>query len=1009
MKKISFYKGRLAFWYLIIIGFSLSYTPTLANKILRQNQYQRQQIQVSGTITDGTSPLPGVTIAIKGKATTGTISDFNGQYSITASPDDILVFAFLGFKTATATINGRKTINIQLQEDITSLQEVRVNAGYYSVKEKERTGSIARITAATIEKQPVTNVLAAMQGRMAGVNITQTTGVAGGGFDIQIRGLNSVRTTGNAPLYIIDGVPYASESIGSFSTSRVLAGENSPLNSLNPDTIESIEVLKDADATAIYGSRGANGVILITTKKGKGGKTQFQISSSTGAGSVTRFMDLMKTEQYIAMRKEAYKNDGITTYPANAYDVNGKWDEKRYTDWQEKLTGGTAQFTNLNASVSGGSDQTQFLMSTNVLNQTTVFPGDFRYKKMNAHVSVNHTSADQKFRTTFTAAYTIQDNNQPYLDLTRESRLLSPNAPALYDADGNLNWENNTFINPLRHLNGKFNAMTYDLIANSVLSYQLLPSLEFTSAFGFSDLRHQESATIPSTINNPSLGIGTSSSNLSLNNVNRQTSIIEPQLNWNYSFGKAVLSVLVGSTLQTQKGVQTLYLGKGFASNSMIENIAAASTVTVSQNGKTEYHYQALFGRVNFNWDRTYIINFTGRHDGSSRFGPGKQYATFGAVGAAWLFSNEKWLKEQRVLSLGKLRASYGTTGSDQIGDYQFLDTYTNTGIAYEGVIGLEPTRLFNPDFGWETNNKFEIGLETGFFKDHILISASWYSNRSSNQLVGIPLPTTTGFESLQANLNATVQNRGLELTLRTENFNGKNFSWSTHLNFSSSKNKLVSFPGLEGSTYRNLFVVGQPLNIVKVFEFTGVHPETGLYTFTDFNGDGEISENDDMKVVKDLNPQFYGGLQNHFKYKQFELDFLFQFVKQENYNILRTFPMPGTRNNQPNMIIDQWQNVGDSATYQGFSVNKTASKIAYNQYSQSTASISDASYIRLKNVAVSYTLPKNSGTKVDCRLSLQGQNVLTFTNFKGADPEFKMFDYLPPLKMITAGVEITF
>ena len=967
-----------------------------------------QSVPITGTVSDSQGVLPGVNVQVKNKSV-GTYTDGLGNFQINASPEDILVFSSIGYTTLEIVVGLQESFNVTLKSDETTLDEVLINAGYYKVKDRERTGNISKITAKDIETQPVTNVLAAMQGRMAGVNITQTTGVAGGGFDIQIRGLNSLRANGNTPLYIIDGVPYATESVGSFETSRVLAGENSPLNSLNPDTVASIEVLKDADATAIYGSRGSNGVILITTKKGKAGKTQVQISSSTGSGTVTRFMDLMHTDQYLAMRKEAYVNDAIATYPANAYDVNGKWDQSRYTDWQKELIGGTATFTNMNARVSGGSAQTQYLFSSNLLHQTTVFPGDFKYKKLNAHLNVNHQSADQKFKMIFTGGYTIQNNNQPYLDLTRESRLLSPNAPALYDAEGNLNWEDNTFLNPLRHLNGKFDSRTYDLLANSTLSYQLFPTLEFTTAFGFSDLRHEESATAPSSINNPSLDINASKSTLALNNANRQTWIVEPQLNWNYSLGRASISALVGGTMQTQKGIQTVYRGIGFTSDSMINNIGAAASVTAVQNDKTVYHYQAFFGRVNFNWDGTYLLNITGRRDGSSRFGPGKQFATFGAVGAGWIFSNEKWLKDHPVLSFGKLRMSYGTTGSDQIGDYQFLDTFSSTGIAYEGVIGLEPTRLYNADFGWETNKKLEIGLETGFLKDRIMLTASWYSNQSSNQLVGIPLPSTTGFTSLQANLNATVQNRGLEFTLHTENFRGKHFSWSTNFNISTSKNKLLSFPGLEGSTYKNRFVVGEPLNIIKVYEYTGVNATTGLYEFTDFNGDGTISPNDDMKAIKDLNPQYFGGLQNQVRFKSFALDFLFQFVKQENYNILTTFPMPGTRNNQPSSISNQWQNQGDLADYQAFSVNKTPYKISYNQYSQSTASISDASYIRLKNIAFYYTIPKGMVPQLNCRLSLQGQNLLTFTRFKGADPEFKLYDYLPPLKMITAGVEITF
>jgi TonB-linked SusC/RagA family outer membrane protein len=969
---------------------------------------QAQTTTITGTITDASGTLPGVTIKIKDKPT-ATLSNENGNYSLVVASNDILVFSFIGYKTIEVPVTNHTTINIKLQEDTTALKEVVVNAGYYNVKEKERTGSISKISSKDIEKQPVTNVLGAMQCRMAGVNITQTTGVPGGGFLIEIRGQNSLRSTGNDPLYIIDGVPYSSESIGSTSTSSLFGGAISPLNSINPDTIESIEVLKDADATAIYGSRGSNGVVLITTKKGKAGKTRFTANYSRGEGQVTRFMNLMHTEQYLAMRREAYANDGITTYPANAYDINGAWDQNRYTDWQKVLTGGSAEITNLSTTLTGGSSQTQFLLSGNFSKQTTVFPGDFRYKKGNVHLSTSHESDNKKFRVLFSGGYTVQDNNQPYLDFTRESRLLAPNAPALYDANGNLNWQNNTFTNPLRHLNGKYNALTYDLLANTTFSYQLLKNIELKSAFGFSDLRHEETSTAPSTLYNPAFGIGSDNSVLFVNTANRNSWIVEPQLNWNKSFGKAVVSVLVGGTFQNKTSNQIVHQALGFPSNSLIYNLAAASNVTITQNEESEYRYQAFFGRVNLNWNEKYIINVTGRRDGSSRFGPGKQFATFGAVGAAWLFSNEAILKNSSLLSFGKLRASYGTTGSDQIGDYQFLDTYTTTGVSYDGTVGLEPTRLYNSNFGWETNKKLEMAFETGFFKDRIFITAGWYSNRSSNQLVGIPLPGTTGFSSLQANLNATVENQGLELTLRTLNFQNKDFSWSSSINFTTSRNKLVSFPGLEASTYRNQFSIGSPLNIVKVYHFTGIDTTTGLYQFEDVNGDGVITETDDKQTVKDLNPQFFGGLQNQIKYKQFQLDFLFQFVKQENYNSLKTFPMPGTRNNQLAGTTNAWQNAGDEASYQLYSVTNSTVRNAYLNYTESDASISDASYIRLKNIALYYDLPDAWLKHVKCRISFTGQNLLTFTKYKGADPEFKTNDYLPPLKVFTTGVQLIF
>ncbi|MBG6063156.1 TonB-linked SusC/RagA family outer membrane protein [Flavobacterium sp. CG_9.1] len=1009
MKNSSLINGSRTIVYFLILGLYLFLNPVLAYNGSNFIKLNLQTHQVSGTVTDFNGPLPGVTVTIKG-TNTAVITDFDGKYQIAASPSATLVYSFMGYKTVSMPINALKTIDIVLQEDATTLQEVRVNAGYYSVKESERTGSIARITAKDIEKQPVTNVLAAMQGRMAGVNITQNTGVSGGSFDIQIRGQNSLRSDGNKPLYIIDGVPYASEALGSDLTGTVLPGGISPLNSINPGDIESIEVLKDADATAIYGSRGANGVVLITTKKGKEGKTKFTTNVSTGFGKVTRLMDLMNTSQYLQMRKEAFVNDGIP-YGFSDYDVNGTWDQNRYTNWQKEFIGGTAEFTDLQSSVSGGSSQTQFIVNGNFHKETTVFPGASNYKKGNIHSQLNHESENKKFRLNFSMGYTAQENNQPGIDITQQAILLPPNAPALYDAQGNLNWENSTWNNPLANLNGKYISRTNDLFVNSLLSYNILPHLIAKTSIGFTDTRFDDSRTQPSTLYDPAYEVGSEYSSIYVNTTNRKSWIIEPQISWTKEFGKGKTEVLLGSTFQQQKTLQLVQEANGFSSNSLLYNLSSAFNVYDLLHEESVYKYQAFFGRVNFSWVNQYILNFTARRDGSSRFGAQKQFSTFGAIGSAWLFSNANFIKDNLpFLSFGKLRASYGTTGNDQIGDYQFLDAYGSSGNNYGGVVGLEPTRLFNPNFGWETNKKLEFALETGFIQDRIFLTAGWYNNQSSNQLVGIPLPATTGFNSLQANLDATVQNRGIELTLRTINFQKQSFNWTSSFNLTISRNKLLSFPNLKGSTYENQFVIGQPLNIKKVYHYTGIDPATGIYQFEDFNNDGVLTAAEDKQSIRDLNPKYFGGFQNTITYKNWQLDFLFQGVKQLNYSGSYTTGIPGTMTNQPATVVDRWQNSGDSALYQQYTtgVNGAAVSAFYNFYS-SDAMIVDASYIRLKNLSLSYTVSQQWLKGINCRFVFQGQNLLTITSYRGADPESRFSSSLPPLKVFTTGIQLTF
>jgi len=964
-------------------------------------------IDVSGRIVDEKgNPVAGATIKVKG---TGQMASSGGDGSFVlknVAEDALLQITYIGFQTrelkAAVSLG-----SIVLVVEVGKLQEVMVNAGYYSVKDGERTGSISRITSKDIEKQPVANVLATMQGRMAGVNITQTTGVPGGEFAIQVRGQNSIRQEGNSPLYIIDGVPYASDAIGYNQTSTLYPGDTSPLNSINPDGIESIEILKDADATAIYGSRGANGVVLITTKKGKVGKSSLTITPSKGLGTVSRFREVMDKEQYFAMRLEGFKNDKVTTFPANAYDVNGTWDQNRFTDWQKELIGGTAEINAIQGSLTGGSQQTQFMLNANYRSESTVFPGDFLYQKGGARFNLNHRSADGRFKLVFSSGLMAQQNNQTSQDLIN-STALPPNAPTLYDAAGNLNWENNTWTNPLATLVTTQRSNTKDLLANAVLSYEIMPSLVLKSSFGYTDLQHVESRAVPSTLYSPGSGVTSeSASSLLLTNSKRNSWIIEPQLDWTKEFAGGRLGVLLGGTFQQQRGSRLAQMGAGFSSNSLIYDLSSAITKQVLLNDETLYKYQAFFARVNYNWKDRYILNLTARRDGSSRFGPGNQFANFGAIGAAWLFSNESFLEQSAWLSSGKLRGSYGITGSDQIGDYQFLDTYSSTSANYQTIVGLQPTRLFNADFGWETNKKLEAALELGFLADRILVSGAWYRNRSSNQLVGIPLPATTGFTQIQANLKATVQNTGLEFTVSSVNFSGKNFNWTCSVNISISRNKLISFPGLAGSTYRNRYRIGEPLNMQLSYRYLGVNPQTGIYEYVDENKDGVISSPDDRQTVVDLNPAFFGGFENQLSYKRWKLDFLFQFVKQRNLSGF--VGLGGSMFNRSTAMLDRWRKPGDVAKYQLYSSGLNAAAVsAQSRYRDSDAAIVDASYIRLKNLSLNYEIPLRLKA-VRVTAMLQGQNLLVFTPYRDGDPEFTLQGSIPPLRVISAGAQLNF
>nr|WP_199156172.1 SusC/RagA family TonB-linked outer membrane protein [Pedobacter sp. ASV2] len=901
-----------------------------------------------------------------------------------------------------------------ITEKETKIDEITINAGYYAVKDKERTGSISKVTAKDIENQPVTNVFSALQGRMSGVSITQNSGMPGGGFDIQIRGRNSLRTKynsdtdGNQPLYIIDGVPVGGEITSLFSSLVLPAHDINPLNAINPNDIESIEILKDADATAIYGSRGANGVVLVTTKKGKKGAVKLTLNTFYAISSTASKLKMMNTPQYLQMRRQAYQNDGVS-FADNDYDVNGTWSSTRSTDWQKQLIGKYASNSMIQASVSGGNEETSFLLSTSHTEQTTVLPADFKYTTNSLNGTLTHRSKDKRFELTTSNLFSHQKNNVINEDLTAKALILSPNAPALYLQNGDLNWENNTFTNPVASFVSAYSYTLFQFNNNINARYELFPNLSFKINGGLSYSSFEELSLRPNTMYNPSYGLTSAYSSAMKNNQTRFSYLLEPQLNWQYKKENHQLDVLIGTTLQKTSTDQSSLQGYGFTSNALIENLGAANIKIVSDEVKTDYNYFAVFGRINYQYMKKYILNVTGRRDGSSRFGPNNRFANFGALGTAWLFSKENWFGENSMLSFGKLRASYGITGSDLIGDYQYLNTYSSSGTGYDGTVGFYPSRLYNPNFSWEKTTKTEAALELGFFKDRLNINAAWYRNLSSNQLVGIPLPGTTGFNSIQSNLPATVENKGLEFEISARPLN-QNLKWQSSFNISIPTNKLIAFPNLEGSTYANQYIIGYPTSIVKLYQYEGIDPATGLYKFKDFNGDGKITTPDDSQAIEKLGIKYFGGWQNQLSYKQWSLSFLLQFVHQTNWNYNRQMPIAGSMNNQPREVLNVWSAENQTGTYMPYSTGLNPQKNELQSFFQnSTAAIGDASFIRLKNIQLNYKLNLNKAGIDQVLMYIQGQNLITWTKYFGLDPEFSLTGFLPPLKTYSFGLQLNF
>lgn len=979
---------------------------------------------ITGKVTEEQGiPLPGATVKLKGgTVAVNTVAD--GTYTIGPVPTNgILVISFIGYQQVEIPLSElqKQQFIIRLKNNTGVLDEVQIIA-YGTTTKRLSTGDVSSVKAADIEKQPVSNPLAALEGRVPGLSVTQSSGVSGAGFKVQLRGQSSL-LQGSEPFYIVDGVPFvtgnsALNQISSAAGSSSSGTGMSPFQLINPADIESIEVLKDADATAIYGSRGANGVILITTKKGKPGSVRVNLNTYSGVSKVSRTMDMLNTQQYLQMRREGFKNSGLTPTTTNAPDLL-LWDTTRYTNFKKLLIGGTAHTTDARLSLSGGNVNTQFMIGGGYHHETTVFPTDLGDTRGSLHLSLNHHSTDNKLSIAFTAAYSTNKNNLTTTDLS--SYINSNPMLQLYTPDGKLNWaEGGKAYSSLGILNSNplaFQYQTYtgkfnNLNSNLLIGYHIIPDLLLKVSMGYNAVNSNEAATFPGTSINP-YSLQLPYSNFS--NRTFQSWIIEPQAQYTKMLGIGKLDALIGGTWQDQSSNGLTVTAANYNSDLLLNSIAAAGTIQ-SSNTYSQYRYEGIYGRINYNLQDRYIINISGRRDGSSRFGPKNRFSNFAALGAAWIFSEEKFIKNKlsKIISFGKLRGSYGITGNDQIGDYQYLDTWTPVSDTYQSISSLNPISLYNPSFQWEKNKKTELALDLGFLNNRVLLSAAYFRSLSKNQLVNYTLPTQTGFTSILENLNATIVNKGWEVQLSTKNINSHTFTWNSSFNLTIPKNQLLAFPGLEGSTYAGTYIIGQSVSSRLVYHYLGVDPQTGVYQFQDVNSDGKYNQADRNTLVN-TDPKFYGGFQNSVSYKNFQLDIFFEFKKQTGVNYLSNLAgtVPGYKYyNQPVIVLSRWQNPGDIANIQKFTSAGGPALTASNLYLRSSNAIySDASYVRLKNLSLSYSIPQSLLKKLhvaNCRVYLQGQNLLTMTNYVGADPENQSLFVLPPLRTVTAGIQLT-
>jgi len=984
-------------------------------------------ILVLGTVLDENGdPKPGVNISVK-NTVQRVNTDLEGKFRILVTDAEaVLVFSHIGYNSQEMKVKELKSpVIIRLKLTAADLDQVQILA-YSTTTKRLNTGNSYTITSAEIEKNPVPNILQVMQYRVPGLSITQNTGQVGGSFLVRVRGLNGLNNID--PLYIVDGVPFPagglnnnpngmSGGLPTLSNNRgsgTLAQQGgNALNYINPADIESINVLKDADATSIYGSRGAYGVILITTKKGKQGKPKLSVNVNRALTQPGTFPELLKTADYLMLRREAIANDGLTV-AATDVDLNGTYPEDAYINWSKELTGHTANTTRLNTTYSGGTDLTNFSLSGSYNDQGNVLQAKGYNRDGSLRFQINNTTPNKKFSVDLSGYYSSTVNTMVPYDFTGDASIFrAPNAPSFFLPDGSLNWESGS--NPYGYINAIYKGVTNNLVGSTSLSYRPVKGLTLKAIMGYNLLTGNELRAIPTTVFNPANANNGQNTNSASNAYSIRTWSFEPFANYTTRIAKGTLNITAGATLQDKMNTQTTITGTGFVADARLNNPSAGTTLTQNYN-QFVFRYEGYFGSINYNWDNKYLVTLSTRYDGSTRFGPGNRYGLFGSVGLGYIFTEEKWLKENlSFLSFGKLRGSYGTSGGDGIPNYLYLSTYATT-TAYLGNTAFLNNGLANRDLHWESTDKRDIGITLGFFKDRLTIDAGYYKNTTTESLVQQPLSSVTGYISIAQNSPAKTQSTGVELMLNSSNLSSKNFNWSTNIVLTLPRTKLVAFPEGQVLTSSN-YIVGESLTNMKVYDYSGVDPQTGVYHFTNaagvkgpfLTGLGEVDKTRNIDVAS----KYFGSISNTISYKSLSVDFTFSLVNKVGFNYQgRLSYLPGTLNqNTTKWALDRWTTPGQETDVPKATTSFLNSFLGQNTYRQSSGAYERIVYSRLQNVSIAYDLSNSFFKRINVnnmRVVLSGQNLLTFSKYHDLDPENNSLNSMPPLRVFNLGLNFT-
>ncbi|MCK0131633.1 TonB-dependent receptor [Flavobacteriaceae bacterium F08102] len=966
------------------------------------------QQRISGKVTDEAgNPLPGVNVLVGEKGSSkvrGVATDINGTYSIMASKDEVIKFSYVGFSTQEFVITDQQVIDVVLTESASSLNEVVV-VGYGTTQKKDLTGSVGSINSKKITQVKTQTIDQALVGQLTGVFVESNAGAPGSGASINIRGLSQI-IGDNQPLYVIDGVPIVvNQNYGEFAGST---NSLNPLFNIDQNNVERVDVLKDASAAAIYGSRAANGVIIITTKKGrKNQEPQFNVSVNTTYLKETGREDYLNASEFKAYAIEVGGVD------PNTFFMDGD------TDWQDLILQGSPLWNQFNFNTSGGTDRSSYFLGATFNDQDGLLLGN-NLKRYNVIANVE-TLIKDKFRVGGSLNYTYGINKASGLNSLGSAANFRPDFP-VYNDDGSYTYTTGYYGNYLNPLGDEARMTSKDnsqnLFGTIYGELEIIKNLKFTSRINVSLNNVKQSQFSPSFTNDAifsGINFGFTGAKLSNETIDGYTSTFLNQLNYSgiISTDHRIDAMAAISWDRSYQNIES-QMYAGFPDDFILTNIGSALSSPDFNSSTIESGLNSIFGRVNYNYKDRYLVTFTARSDGSTKFGPENERGFFPSAGIAWNLHNEDFFRKNETISQLKLRASLGKTGTDNLPAFSFLTYYVtpptfSAPLLYNGENGIVPNGVPNPEIRWEETKQLDLGLEFGLFNGRLNGEIVYFEKNTSDLILFTPIPYETGAVSFSSNV-ADVINNGWEITIGGDIVNSNDFRWNSSFNISFIKNEVTALNGGQNSNFlggslRGI-AEGEPIGYINGYIVEGIAQTQaevdalnanapdgnyfsgfnapGDYIFKDLNGDNEITTAD-LTNLGDINPDFFGGWNNSITYKNFDLNFNFQFVEgvSREWTASRNLNRIDLTMNQHAVVLDTWTPNNPDAKYarHGSSTNgRTNSRL-----------VEDGSYIRLRSASLGYNLPSDVVNKLGlsrARLSISGNNLFTITDYSGVDPE---------------------